>query len=161
VCGQVRTGPTGWHLPPSVKRKGFGRETHSRRSWSAYNALQHVYRQSAAPAVPALAYPPPVMTTSSTESVSATGPPAVVRPHVASTHTERMQMALLIVMFTPDQIVHLGASSMVHQDYHATILRNAFIYMRSDLKSVSGPQIRRSSRWISSSVWPLFFFLDL
>jgi len=46
---------------------------------------------------------------------------------------------------------------------HVIILRNACIYMRPGLKSVSdsasGPQTRRSSTWISSSFWPLFFSL--
>jgi len=42
---------------------------------------------------------------------------------------------------------------------HVIILRNACIYMRPGFKSVSGPQTRRSSTWISSSLWPLFFCL--
>ena len=37
------------------------------------------------------------------------------------------------------------------------ILRNACIYTRSGLKSVSRPHTWRSSTWISSSLWPLFF----
>ena len=43
---------------------------------------------------------------------------------------------------------------------HAIILRNACIYMRPRpcLKSVSGSQTRRSSTWIISSLWSLFFF---
>ena len=45
---------------------------------------------------------------------------------------------------------------------HMIILRNACIYMKPCLKSVSGPQTRRSSTWIISSLlpcfspWPLF-----
>ena len=42
---------------------------------------------------------------------------------------------------------------------HVIILRNACIYMRPGLKSVSGPQTKRSSTWISSSLWPLFVSL--
>ena len=37
---------------------------------------------------------------------------------------------------------------------HLIILRNACIYMRPGLKSVSGPQTRGSSTWTSSSWWP-------
>jgi hypothetical protein len=44
---------------------------------------------------------------------------------------------------------------------HVIILTNACIYMRPGLKSVSGPQTKRSSTWISSSLWPLFFFLTI
>jgi len=39
---------------------------------------------------------------------------------------------------------------------HVIILRNACIYMRPGLKSVSGPQTRRSSTWTSSSWWHFF-----
>jgi len=42
---------------------------------------------------------------------------------------------------------------------HAIILRNACIYMRSGLKTGSGPLTRRSTTWISLT--RLYFFLDL
>jgi len=42
---------------------------------------------------------------------------------------------------------------------HVIILKDACIYMRPGLKSVSGPQTRRSLTWINSSLWPLFFLL--
>ena len=40
---------------------------------------------------------------------------------------------------------------------HVIILRSACIYMRPGLKSVSDPQTKRSSTWISVSLWSLFF----
>ena len=116
-----------------------------------------MYPQSTTPAAPALPPDPPsLMTSSSTESVSATVPPDMVRSHVASMNAESTQMTLL-AMCTPAQIAHLWATSMVPQDYHAIILKTACIYMRPSFKSVSVPQTRRSSRRISSSFWPLFF----
>ena len=43
---------------------------------------------------------------------------------------------------------------------HVIILRNACIYMRPGLKCVSWSRTRRSSTWISSSLWH-FFCIDL
>jgi len=60
-----------------------------------------MYPQSTTPAAPALPPdPPPLMTSSSTESVSATVPPDMVRSHVASMNAESTQMTLL-AMCTP------------------------------------------------------------
>jgi len=96
---------------------------------------------------------PPVVAPVSAEPVSEAGPPhvvpAVVRHHVVPTHT--VQMVLFAqTMYIPAQVVQMWA---------VMILRNAFIYMRPDLKSRSEPLTRRSVIWI---VLPsLYFFLDL
>jgi len=75
--------------------------------------------------------------------------PVVVRHHVVPTHTVQM-VFLTRTMYIPAQVVQMWV---------VIILRNACIYMRSGLKSKSGPLTRRSVTWI---VLPsLYFFLDL
>jgi len=102
--------------------------------------------QSTAPAPPPDL--PPVVVPVSAEPVSAPGPPpvvpAVVRQHVVPTHTAQM------VLFAQDMCI----LAQVVQMWAVIILRTACIYMRSDLKSRSGPLTRRS-------VLPsLYFFLE-
>jgi len=64
--------------------------------------------------------------------------PAVVRHHVVPTHTAQI-LLFAQAIYIPAQVVQMWA---------VIILRNACIYMRSDLKSRSGPLTRRSVTWI-------------
>jgi len=86
------------------------------------------------------------------EPVSASGLPLVVpadvRHHVVRTHTAQM------VLFA--QAICILAQ--VVQTWAVIILRNACIYMRSDLKSRSGPLTRRSVTWIVLLSPYIFFF---
>ena len=76
-----------------------------------------VYRQSAAPAASALpSDPPPVITSSCTDAVPATVPPAVVRPHVASTHAEITQMALLAMCTQASPVGGINGSPRLSWD---------------------------------------------
>ena len=94
-------------------------------------------------------YLPPVVAPASTESVPAAGLSPVVLPHVVPTHTAQMVLFAQI-MCQPVQVVQMWA---------VIISGNACIYMRTGLKSRSGPLTRRSATWIV--FLSLCFFLDL
>jgi len=74
--------------------------------------------------------------------------PAVVRHHVVPTHTAQMVL-FAQAMCIPAQVVQM---------WWVIILRNACIYMRSDLKSRSGPLTRRTVTWIVLLSLYIFFF---
>jgi len=107
-----------------------------------------MYHQSTALAPPPDL--PPVVAPASAEPVSTSGlplvVPTVVRRHVVPTHTAQMVLFAQAICI-PDQVVQMWA---------VIILRNACIYMRSDIKSRSGPLKRRSVTWIVFVVF-LFF----
>ena len=96
---------------------------------------------------------PPVVAPASAESVPAAVlppvVPAVVCPHVVPTH--KAQMVLFVqAMCNADQVVQMWV---------VIFLRNACIYMRSDLKLRSGSLTRRSATKIV--LRSLYFCLDL
>jgi len=109
------------------------------------------YHQSTAPAPPSDLSP--VVAPASAEPVPPAVPPpvvpAVVCPHVVPTHTA--QMVLFVqAMRNPAQVVQMWV---------VIILRNACIYMRSDLKSRRRSLTRRSATKVV--LRSLYFCLDL
>ena len=111
----------------------------------------NMYHQSTAPTPPSDL--PQVVAPVSAEPASSAGPPpmvpAVVRHPVVPTHTVQM------VLFA--QAMYILAQ--VVQMWSVIILRNACIYMGSDLKSRSEVMTRSSVTWILLP--SLYFFLDL
>jgi len=144
---------TGWRLPHSLRGLGNNLLVQPiQHDHGARTPHRLIYvSQSTTPAPPPDL--PPVVASASKELVPAAGlppvVPAVVRPHVVPKHTAQM-LLFAKAMCKPAQVVQMWV---------VIILRNACIYMRSDLKSRSGPLTRRSVTWI---VLPsLYFFLDL
>ena len=145
---------TGWRLPHSLRRNLFLvrpiQHDHGTRTPHRLIYVTIVYCTCATTGPPDL---PPVVAPVSTEPVSAAGlppvVPAVVRHHVAPTHTAQM-VFFAQAMCTLTKVVQMWA---------AIILRNTCIYMRPDLKSRSGSLTRRSATWIV--LCSLYFCLDL